>query len=250
MDFKLRCDVHLLMPLKWMPRQDLSSNLLGECFAKLKSDAADSEVYQGMHAQDIFMITVCRRSMPWTMTGACKPTAACVPRPGAAWGLFRRCPCSTTAWQTCGAPMTWQSDQPLPRRLAGSSLQAAPEAPTHQVRLTAGCRGHCGQVDCVPHVMLGASLALCISWWVASPCLVQKRRAGDGCHPRRAHMMCMAADAAREDRATKLVHTVLFRQLRRTLPAGNLAVRQVDAFSPAVAACMPAVILNTHSFGG
>ena len=37
------------------------------------------------------------------------------------------------------------------------------------------------------------------------------------------------AEVSGEDRATKLVHTVLFRQLRRTLPAGNLAVRQVIA---------------------
>jgi len=35
------------------------------------------------------------------------------------------------------------------------------------------------------------------------------------------------ADGLREERATDLVHTVLFRQLRRTLPATNLAVRQV-----------------------
>ena len=37
----------------------------------------------------------------------------------------------------------------------------------------------------------------------------------------------MHADGSREERATDLVHTVLFRQLRRTLPATNLAVRQV-----------------------
>lgn len=47
------------------------------------------------------------------------------------------------------------------------------------------------------------------------------------------HMMYktppMFAEVSGEDRATRLVHTVLFRQLRRTLPAGNLAVRQVSA---------------------
>ena len=37
----------------------------------------------------------------------------------------------------------------------------------------------------------------------------------------------MHADCLREERATDLVHAVLFRQLRRTLPATNLAVRQV-----------------------
>lgn len=40
----------------------------------------------------------------------------------------------------------------------------------------------------------------------------------------------MHADASQEERATDLVHTVLFRQLRRTLPATNLAVRQVTTF--------------------